>query len=73
MSTPTLEQAREVEELICVMYCVREGIEKKNIESVSMLITRGGGGGGGGGGGLQASAHTSLCFFLHAPNLLVWL
>ena len=39
--------------------------KKKHVESVSMLIPRG--------WGPRASAHTSLGFFLHAPNLLVWL
>ena len=37
---------------------------KKNIESVSMLLPRGG-------GPRRASAHTSLGFFLHAPNIFV--
>ena len=36
-------------------YCLRETFQKKNIDSVSMLIPRG--------GGPQASAHTSLGVF----------
>ena len=40
---------------------LREAFQKKTIESVSMLKPA------------QASVHTSLGFFLHAINLLVWI
>ena len=70
---PTYEDTYEhdVEERIYIARIfrdnIREGVKKKTIESVSMIIPDRGGGGSAGGD------HTLLGFFFNAPNLVGWL